>query len=204
MGGARALIASLGASISLVSGAALSLLVVSFLFAYDGLSGGADDWVPRSALFVDGVDGHSPIGSPGRDGGSPGGQAVVLRTAASSRPVHDVVRRVSTSALGSETAGVRTRRPTPSATNVTDLGPATAPPAADPVVSRPATGDGVRDLGDDVTTTVGNTGDAAGNATAPLGPPVSQALQDALDVVQGLLKGATDKLAGTLDKTLPR
>ena len=52
MGGARALIASLGASFSLVAGAALSLLVISFVFAYDGLTGSGYDGVNANAQVV--------------------------------------------------------------------------------------------------------------------------------------------------------
>ena len=53
MGGARALIASVGASISLVAGAALSLLVVSFVFAYDGLVGAIDVPASHAALVLE-------------------------------------------------------------------------------------------------------------------------------------------------------
>ena len=54
MGGTRALIASIGASISLVAGAALSLLVVSLVFAYDGLGGTTEQPTTQAALLVEG------------------------------------------------------------------------------------------------------------------------------------------------------
>jgi hypothetical protein len=203
MGGARALIASLGASISLVAGAALSLLLASVLFAFPGSYGGADESAARAALLV---DGHSPNASPSRaDGERPAGAVFVRPAAAAPRPARDVVRRSSSpTGLRLGDAGDATRRPLPSATGVTELGPVSAPLPANPAGSGPVTGDGVREFGDSVTTTVGDTGDAVGAATELLGPPVSQAVQDVLNVVESLLKGATTGLAGGLDKTLPR
>ena len=197
MGGARALIASVGASISLVAGAALALLFVSFLFAYDGLGGGGDEPTTHAALVVDGGSAVSPrrVTGAARDAA-----AVVIKTPAA-RPVRDVVGRPATRDVAQESsAGVETR-PAPAASGVPELGAAADPSGtSNPGGTRPATGDGVRDLGESVGTTVGETGDA----TAPLGPPVSQAVQDVLDLVQELLKGATDGLAGTLDTALPR
>ena len=201
MGGARALIASLGASISLVSGAALSLLVVSFLFAFDGLPGRSDDSKVVAALFV---PAQPPAAGPSRAERSRGAGAVVLRPPAP-RPARDVVlRRSSSTGLRPGSTGDETHPPTPGGTGVADLGPVADPPTGNPADSGPASGDGVRELGDSVTTTVADTGEAAGNATALLGPPVSQAVQDVLNVVDSLLKGATNGLAGRLDTALPR
>jgi hypothetical protein len=200
MGGARALIASLGASISLVAGAALSLLFVSFLFAYNGLGGAADEPTTHAALRVDSrrtLTPRSPADS------SRGAAPVVIRTAAAS-PARDSVVRTQTPSVAREAStGVQTSR-APGVSGVPDLGAAASPSTSNPGASGPATGDGVRDLGDGVSTTVGETGDAAGDATAPLGPPVSAAVQQVLNIVQDLLKGATDGLAGTLDTALPR
>ena len=53
MGGARALIASLGASFSLVAGAALSLLVASLVFAYNGFSGGVELPAPSTPIVLE-------------------------------------------------------------------------------------------------------------------------------------------------------
>jgi hypothetical protein len=200
MGGARALIASVGASISLVAGAALSLLFVSFLFAYDGLGGGAEEPTTHAALVVDG----GSVNPRRVTGAARDAAAVVIKTPAA-RPVRDVVGRPATRDVAQESsAGVETR-PAPAPSGVPELGGAADPSGtSNPGGTRPATGDGVRDLGEGVGTTVGETGDAAGDATAPLGPPVSQAVQDVLDLVQELLKGATDGLAGTLDTALPR
>jgi hypothetical protein len=202
MGGARALIASLGASISLVAGAALSLLVVSFLFAYDGLSGGTDQPVSHAALLV---EAHTPVTPTDRVPGSSRVKPLVLRTpAARERGPQDVVAGAAApTRLRAGNGGVQTRQPAPAAGGVSDLG-AAAPPTSNSGGSKPSAGDGVRDLGDGVSATVGETGEVAGGAAAPLGPPVSQAVQDVLNVVESLLKGATDGLAGTLDRALPR
>ncbi|MEY2516949.1 MAG: hypothetical protein QOJ89_4307 [bacterium] len=201
MGGARALIASLGASISLVAGAALALLFVSFLFAYDGLGGSIDEPATHAALLV---NGGSPVTPRPAGGDSRNVAAVVIRTPAAA-PARDVVRRPQRpDSVRESSAGVETR-PAPATSSVPDLGAVSNSTATSaPSGSRPAVGDGVRDLGDSVSATVGETGEAAGDATAPLGPPVSQAVQDVLNIVQSLLKGATDGLSGTLDNTLPR
>ena len=83
-----------------------------------------------------------------------------------------------------------------------DLGPArTSPSTTTPGAN---TGDGVREVGEAVSATVNGTSAAAGSATAPLGPPVSAAVQDVLDLLSSVVQGATGGLAGTLDKALPR
>jgi hypothetical protein len=63
----------------------------------------------------------------------------------------------------------------------------------------------VRGVGDVVAGTVQGTSHAASEATAQLlGPPVSQAVQDQLDLLTSVLEGATSGLADTLDKLPPR
>ncbi len=202
MGGARALIASLGASISLVAGAALSLLFVSFLFAYDGLGVGAEEPTTYAALVVD----AGSAGTSRQAGGSATRDAVpvVIRNPAPPAAREAVQRPARPDVVRESSAGVQTR-PAPATTGVPDLGAAAERPAtSNPGGSGPGTGDGVRDLGNGVSATVGETGAGAGDATAPLGPPVSQAVQDVLNVVQALLEGATGGLAGTIDTALPR
>jgi hypothetical protein len=193
--------ASLGASISLVAGAALALLVVSFVFAYDGLSGSADVASSSAALRV-----------PGQRALPPADQG------AAARPTRAAVRiptppprvRVAVTSpvrpsrgVHAQTGGVQTR-PAPVVSGVGDLGAAPAPASSSPTPTKPAAGDGVRELGDSVSATVEGTGGAAGDAAAPLGPPVSQAVQNVLNLLDKLLKGATGGLAGTLDSALPR
>jgi hypothetical protein len=64
----------------------------------------------------------------------------------------------------------------------------------------PATGDGVRRVGEDLSSTAHNTGTALADLTAPLGPPVSAAVQKVLDLVAVLLQRTSNGLGGTLDK----
>jgi hypothetical protein len=97
-----------------------------------------------------------------------------------------VVRRPVTVASRPPVVTVGTTRP-----------PAPAPPA---VAHKPTTGDGVRDVGDGLSSTVQSTGDALSDATAPLGPPVSAAVQKVLDLVAAALQRTTNGLGGTLDK----
>jgi hypothetical protein len=193
MGGARALIASLGASFSLVAGAALSLLVVSFVFAYDGFSGGVDP-PPSDTAVVYGPDAAqaSPAGAV-RSTRTPVVIAAPAASQAAKRPVSQGVSRARrlrpTTTRPAFNPGVRTLNPAPAAS------PAT------PAASAPAVGDGVRDVGDAVTTTVQDTG----KATVPLlGPPVSQAVQDVLDLLTSLLKRTTGALGGAVDSAVPR
>jgi len=49
----------------------------------------------------------------------------------------------------------------------------------------------------------GTTSATSAAAAQLLGPPVSQAVQDVLDLLTSVLEGATGGLAGALDKTLP-
>jgi len=69
-----------------------------------------------------------------------------------------------------------------------------------PAQHTPATGDGVRRVGDDLSSTAHSTGQALADVTAPLSPPVSAAVQKVLDLVAALLRRTTNGLGGTLDK----
>jgi hypothetical protein len=196
MGGTRALLASLGASISLVAGAALSLLVVSFVFAYDGLTGAADEPTASAAVLVQdtsAADAANVRAAAGRRG------AVVITTPRRSAPLQSA---------GTKRPGPRdtTRSEASQSRSSTAPNAAAAPQLGDSSTSQPSgrspsAGDGVRDLGDAVSSTVDTTGAAAGAATTPLlGPPVSQAVQKVLDAIEDLLKGTTGSLAGALDQ----
>lgn len=199
MGGARALIASLGASFSLVAGAALSLLVVSFVFAYDGFSGGVDVPAAGTALVVESEAAEArTAGGGARRTATP---VVIAPAPASTRPAARVAPRPSDARTERTTAGdpafnprVRNLNPTP---------PASA--GATPAERPPAVGDGVRDVGDAVSATVQGTGKSARDVTAPLlGPPVAQAVQDVLDLLTKVLERATGALGGVLDTAVPR
>jgi hypothetical protein len=199
MGGARALIASLGASFSLVAGAALSLLVVSFVFAYDGFTGAVDLPPPASALVLESDSAEAPpAGTTVRGATTP----VVIRPAPAATPA----KRSESRAPRSQPD--RTPTPTPAFNpRVRDLQPHAPDPSAlgAPAARLPAVGDGVRDVGDAVSATVQDTGKSAAEVTAPLlGPPVAQAVQDVLDLLTSVLKGATGALGGVVDTALPR
>jgi hypothetical protein len=179
----------------MVAAAALSLLVVTLVFAFDGFTGAAEEPAVRAAFLIE-----AQSGSEG-EVSKPRTQApVVIRepSASASKPVSVTEKPTF------EREQVRAANGEPSAPTfeprVRDIGPVTTTPtpADDP---GPAAGDGVREVGDAVTSTLTGTGEAAGEATLPLGPPVSQAVQDVLDVVIGLLEGATSGLAGVLDRT---
>ena len=180
----------------MVAAAALSLLVVTLVFAIDGFTGAAQEPAMRSAFLIKAQPASDAEVQQPRAQPTP----VVIRQAPApaSRPAP-----VTQSAPESQ----RVRTPSgdesqPSFTpRVRDIGPATTTPPAATDDASPAPGDGVREVGEAVTSTLTDTGEAASGATLPLGPPVSEAVQDVLDVVIGLLEGATSGLAGALDRT---
>ncbi len=203
MGGTRALLASLGASVSLVAGAALSLLAASFIFAYDGIVGTVDAAPGRTSLRV-----ASPS-SPERSATASATPTLLVErpqraTAKNPAPT----RRVRAAAGGSAK-----RTPAPTSSGVRKLSPpvaAPAPPAPQPATPAPAkaaepkAGDGVRKLGNDVGDAVHDTGNALGGVVQPLSPPVSQAIEKVLDVIATVVQNAVDGLAGALDTTLQK
>jgi len=200
MGGARALIASLGASFSLVAGAALSLLVVSFVFAYDGFSGGVDLPPPASALVLEsGATQAAPAGAKARGTTD---TAVVIRPAPAASRAKSSESRTS----GSQRQGTPTAAPgfDPGVRDLVPHAPNPSAPSA-PAPRPPAVGDGVRDVGEAVSATVQGTGKSAKDVTAPLlGPPVAQAVQDVLDLLTSVLTKTAAALGGVVDSTIPR
>jgi len=187
MGGTRALIASIGASISLVAGAALSLLVVSFVFAYDGLGGTTEQPTTQAALLVEGPTTTTAAQRAERRSTT---APLVIEAAPPKRVV--AANQPAAGTDRDESVASRPRQ-------LRSVAPIPAPidPKA-PAGSNSSGGDGVRDLGDSVSSTVQDTGKAAGAVTEPLGPPVTQAVQKVLDLLGDLLKNTT----GALDKTL--
>jgi hypothetical protein len=197
MGGARALIASFGASISLVAGAALSLLLVSFVVALDGFAGGVDAAASHPAVTL---HGPAPTRSAAPAAKSRFANAVVVEVPAPKATA--VVRRGASSRLRAGGGSLQAPQPVHDAGAVIDLAPPGAP--SERGSATPSTGDGVREIGDTVSATVQNTGDAVDTVAARLGPPVTQAVQEVLNLIGSLLEDATSGLAGTLDKTVPR
>jgi len=102
-------------------------------------------------------------------------------------------------ASGDDSANVQARKAAGSRTVIAPPPPATTDPSAGINPQAPAAGDGVRELGDSVSATVDGTGGTAGNVAAPLGPPVSQAVQEVLNLLNGLIEGATGGLGAALD-----
>jgi hypothetical protein len=201
MGSTRALFASIGVSVSLVAAAALSLFAVSVLIAFGGWSAGMGESAPPAALVIAGTTTTQSKGASARHSTAP----VVLRARAPRPQRHAAVARP-------RAVSKPVRRPAaarvvhhPQVTHAPALRPQ---PVQPPVAAAPApapkhvapTGDGVRRLGDDLSSVAQNTGKALGEVTAPLAPPVSSAVQKVLDLVATTLQKTTNGLGGTLDK----
>lgn len=192
MGGMRAVLASLGASISLVAGAALSLLAVSLFFTYDDLTDAAVAPPLHRALVLE-----SPA-TPASDRRAAAARSSAPLVVRVSRPPAAPRPRAATAArtparrsLAQTTSPAR--RSLPAAADANDPAPAATPKPAAPA---PAARERVRDLGSAVGATVQQTGDAAGAVAAPLGPPVSKAVQVVLDVVTTVVQRTAGALAG--------
>jgi hypothetical protein len=199
MGGARALIASLGASFSLVAGAALSLLVISFVFAYDGLAGSGYDGAGANAQVV--VPDLAATTARVRQQGGRSANAVVIAAAPAARAAAEP-RPAARKAAAAE-GDVEARQP--AKPRVFVPAPTTDPTTSGSESQTPgAAGEGVRELGDSVSSAIGDTGVATTGVTATLGPPVSETVQELLNLINGLIGGATDGLGGALDSTLKR
>jgi hypothetical protein len=202
MGSTRALIASIGVSASLVAAAALSLFTVSVVIAFGGWSAGMGESAPPATLVIAGTATTHSKNASARRSATP----VVLRAralrpqrrAAVARP------RVAAKPVRRPAAARAVHRPPVTHAPAPRPQPAQAPPVATPPAPAPKravpTGDGVRRLGDDLSSAAQNTGKALSDVTAPLAPPVSSAVQKVLDVVAEALQRTTNGLGGTLDK----
>jgi hypothetical protein len=204
MGGTRAVIASLGASISIVACAAIGLFAVSVLFAYPGIAGSLNGSGSSPALIV-ATRLAQPATTPGTSSAAKPLRVSAPPAASTPKPQTVSVKRSSGTVLDGASGSGRARRPAPTA-GVSDISPPVAPPAASPpAVTKPKVGDGVRELGDTLTGTVQKTGEGVGAVAKPLGPPVSKAVQDVLNLaitaINDLLKKTTGGLAGALDTT---
>src|ERR1700712_957485 len=164
MGGARALIASLGASISLVAGAALSLLLVSFVVAIDGFAGGVDASASRAVITLHGPAPATPSASA--MGPRPANAVVVKAPAPKPRALPQRVR--ARSGMGAESGSLQVSPPVQGPGGVGELAPPPAP-TTESGPATPSTVDGVREIGDAVSATLRNTDAAARAMAAPLG-----------------------------------
>jgi len=199
MGSTRALFASIGVSVSLVAAAALSLFTVSVVIAFGGWSAGMGSATTPTALVFDGFSAMPSSREPTRLAST---DPVVMRAPAQqhARRTETAPARAASAPAGPTAATVVSRR------SVVSRAPTFTPPADAPVVQNPApaptnhAGDAVRRVGDGLSSTAQKTGTALSDVTSPLGPPVSEAVQQVLDLVALVLQRTTDSLGGTLDK----
>jgi hypothetical protein len=194
---ARALVASVGTSIVLVAAVTLSLLSVSAVFAIGGFDGG-DDGSSNEALVLDVSSRRDAVAADARPSATP----VVLRTP-KRQPAH--IARNPAHAPQSQAHHVVTRTQpatvaqVPSAGSGSTSAPQPRPaPSATKAASKPNLGDGVRELGDNLGTTVQEAGGTLAQATAPLGPPLSVAVQQVLNLVAALVNGTTKGIGDAL------
>jgi hypothetical protein len=203
MSGTRALFASIGASVSLVAAAALSLLAVSAVFAFGGWSDPVAESARQSALVLTTDASPSrgssaqPVKLPAPTHGNRESRAVA-RAAAPAKPS---LRAAAALATG------RSARTHGSIGAVTS--PELRPPdtstvqQSPPPPARKAPGDGVRSAGADLSATVQNTGNALSQVTSELLPPVTNTVQTVVNIVAALLRRTTGGVAGALDGALP-
>jgi hypothetical protein len=197
MDSTRALFASIGVSVSLVAAAALSLFTVSVVIAFGGWSAGIGESAPtRTLVFGPTEPTHA---KQMRAIAQADSKPVVLKAPAqprSGRPAADQSARVVANPAEAHAIShpaVPTAVPQPS--NPQPIVVAPSVPAR-----KTPTGDGVRRAGEDLSSVAHSTGKALSDVTAPLGPPVSSAVQKVLDLVAELLRRTTNGLGGTLDK----
>lgn len=202
MSGTRALFASIGASVSLVVAAALSLLAVSAVFAFGGWSTPVAESARQSALVLTTdatpkrTAGVKPVKLPAPMHSSREARAATRASAAkpSARAATALVTNRSARTRGS-VAGVTS--PDLSLPQTSDAKPLSPAPA------KKAAGDGVRTAGDDLSSTVQNAGNALTQVTDELLPPVTKTVQTVVNIVAALLRRTTDGLGSVVDGALP-
>lgn len=197
MGSTRAVFASIGVSVSLVAAAALSLFAVSIVIAFGGWSAGMGESGPATTLVFAASE---PM--PAKTVHSRKGEFVPVVLRAAKRPPRPAVAPVRAHAIAQSGSAAQARVISHSVISNPPPKPVLPQPAvpAAPTSHITATGDGVRRVGEDLSSTAHSTGKALADVTAPLGPPVSAAVQKVLDLVAELLRRTTNGLGGTLDK----
>ncbi len=204
MSGTRALFASIGASVSLVAAAALSLLAVSAVFAFGGWSAPVAESARQSALVL------TTDAAPGRAAGT---KAVKLPAPMHASRASRAAARASAAAKPSPRANAalaanRSATSRGSVAGVTNLDlslpqGSDAKPQAPAPPARKAAGDGVRTAGDDISSTVQNAGNALTQITNELLPPVTKTVQTVVNVLAALLRRATNGVGSVVDGALP-
>jgi hypothetical protein len=200
MSGTRALFASIGASLSIVVAAAMSLLAVSALFAFGGWSDPIAESARQTSLTLADSNARQPVKLkalvlPAR----PRAHAPRLAASAPARSQGNA-RAAAQAAITPATSRA------PKASLETTPSAGTPTPTADPQAAaapKKSAGDGVRSAGEGLSGTVRNTGDALAQLTAPLLPPVTAATQKVLNAVALLLRRTTDGLGNVVDHALP-
>lgn len=200
MSGTRALFASIGAGVSLVAAAALSLLAVSAVFAFGGWSDPVINSVQNTTITL----------AVGAGPSSPQQRAVVLparkERAAKRKPEP---RRRPASRTQNSPPQMVTQPAVTNAPPEVSLPPQTEP-EPEPAAPMPAAtqqsksvGDGVRAATDGLSNTVDTAGSALAQVTQPLAPPVSSAVQKITNLLVDLLRRAGEDVGYLLNRVLP-
>jgi hypothetical protein len=183
-----------------MAGAALSLLAVAFVFGYHATT----DAMEESPSLAVTVSERSPA-SPGPRSRVPSDLFVSAARPSASKPARSRLKRsADLHALRAAAGGSRIPISPPVRPGVTDIGPIVAPAPAIGAEPTPTTGDGVREVGNALSATVQGTAGATDAVSAPLGPPVTAAVQKVLDLVTALLQGTTAAIGSTADAAPPR
>ena len=195
---ARALLASIGTSALLVAAAVASLLSVSVVFAVGGFDG-AEAAGSNQALVLD----VEERGRPARRSDDAPAALVVRAPAAAarrsrrpaSRPARSDAVRTGPPATSAVAPSVQLGKAGAGAKGAVAATPARPPARA---AGKPNLGDGVKKLGDDLSSTLKDTGAGLAAATAPLSKPVGAAVQQIANVVAALLQQVTNGLGDLL------
>ena len=181
----------------LVAAAALALFSVSVIFALGGFESASADGHNKTLVLE--------LQSSGSD---PGRTVEATVASASERsPVQSSARRRDPVRANADA----TTNTAAATSQVDSLGDGTSgqpptakqPPAsgATPKKPSPNLGDGVKQLGDGLSSTVLQAGTTLAEVTAPLSPTLAAAVQQVLTVAAGLLESTTDALGGALGAT---
>jgi hypothetical protein len=212
MAGPRVLFASIGASLALVATAALSLLAVSAVFSFGGWSDSPSASIRQPALVFSGPESARSARQARSAGESDAVEPILVGASRSTGQRIDVGR-----AGGARPDRTRSaRRPASRRPAEASATPALNPPAAQPAAPKPpaaaattaaaepaSAGNNVRKLGEDVSSKVQQTGTALAQATAPLLPPISTAVQTVFNTVAALLHQTTGGVGEAVDALLP-
>jgi len=202
MSGTRALFASIGASVSLVAAAALSLLAVSAVFAFGGWSTPVAESTRQSALVLT-ADAAPKRASTAKSVKLPA-PIHASREARAAARASGTAKRLRADVALAANRSARTHGSIAGVTNQDLSLPqgSDAKPLA-PAPAKKAAGDGVRTAGEDLSSTVQSTGNALTQLTNELLPPVTKTVQTVVNVLAALLRRTTNGLGTVVDGALP-